>query len=413
MRLRTFILTALVVNLALLAGVVFQFSLPAKVVGKRNGQVASATNIPESTTNISIRLVTVPSATKIETFRWDDVESDDYLQLAENLRGIGCPPDTVRDIVIGRAKDDYADQVWELQKPMQAALWDYLAKGIEIDDWPLDKQMIERYEQLSLQRGETMKLLAAKLGKRREPEDMPEGDRWSSLPEEMRPAIREIYEKYSDIRRELVEREEVDDEPKKVRDRLRNLDSERNAELRTLVGDDRWDEYLLRGSENARWIRSLPGLKVAEEEMREFARRRDVIDQQKKEVAKDDPDREQKLARLDAQRAVVLTEVLGAERAGHVERQRSADYLTFRNIVRRHGLPRDIANRLYEVQQVAQKNARELMASEVPDPELRAQAAKAILLNTQSEIMGIIGEQAWPTMQKYGMGWYDKLFDTE
>ena len=413
MRLRTFILTALVVNLALLAGVVFQFSLPAKVVEKRNGQVASATNIPESTTNISIRLVTVPSTTKIETFRWDDVESDDYLQLAENLRGIGCPPDTVRDIVIGRAKDDYADQVWELQKPMQAALWDYLAKGIEIDDWPLDKQMIERYEQLSLQRGETMKLLAAKLGKRREPEDMPEGDRWSSLPEEMRPAVREIYEKYSDIRRELVEREEVDDEPKKVRDRLRNLDSERNAELRTLVGDDRWDEYLLRGSENARWIRSLPGLKVAEEEMREFARRRDVIDQQKKEVAKDDPDREQKLARLDAQRAVVLTEVLGAERAGHVERQRSTDYLTFRNIVRRHGLPRDIANRLYEVQQVAQKNARKLMASEVPDPELRAQAAKAILLNTQSEIMGIIGEQAWPTMQKYGMGWYDKLFDTE
>ncbi len=48
-------------------------------------------------------------------FRWDKVESTDYFQYIANLRTVGCPDETVRDIVLADVRKLYARErrVWE------------------------------------------------------------------------------------------------------------------------------------------------------------------------------------------------------------------------------------------------------------------------------------------------------------
>ena len=36
---------------------------------------------------------------EVETFHWSQIEADDYQTYAENLRRIGCPEETIRDLV--------------------------------------------------------------------------------------------------------------------------------------------------------------------------------------------------------------------------------------------------------------------------------------------------------------------------
>src|SRR5262245_45431219 len=41
-----------------------------------------------------------PAVTRTAPFHWSDLESTDYHQYIANLRAIGCPEQTIRDIII-------------------------------------------------------------------------------------------------------------------------------------------------------------------------------------------------------------------------------------------------------------------------------------------------------------------------
>lgn len=68
----------------------------------------------------SARLISEhPVRTEPKHFQWDQVESDDYRVYIANLRGIGCPEETVRDIITADVDKLYATrrQQWERAHP--------------------------------------------------------------------------------------------------------------------------------------------------------------------------------------------------------------------------------------------------------------------------------------------------------
>jgi hypothetical protein len=57
----------------------------------------------------------------VSSMRWDQLESTDYTTYMANLRAFGCPPETIRDIIIGDVESLFAQKRKEAQDETWAA----------------------------------------------------------------------------------------------------------------------------------------------------------------------------------------------------------------------------------------------------------------------------------------------------
>src|SRR5580692_6858652 len=53
-----------------------------------------------------------------EPFRWNQLESSDFRTYIANLRGIGCPELTIRELITAEVDDIYKDRRLELQRKL-------------------------------------------------------------------------------------------------------------------------------------------------------------------------------------------------------------------------------------------------------------------------------------------------------
>jgi hypothetical protein len=78
------------------------------------------------------RLVPTVTATALEskTFNWSQIESANYRTYIANLRGIGCPERTIRDIITADVDTIYAERREELRHRQQAQSKSALAESL-------------------------------------------------------------------------------------------------------------------------------------------------------------------------------------------------------------------------------------------------------------------------------------------
>ena len=117
MRWRVLALVSLGVNIALAAG----FVLSTRNLYRSRSLLASTppSSAGQSRTNVVLRR---------QFFSWREVESDDYPTYVANLRDIGCPEQTLRDIIIADVNGLYTrrraleiltpEQQWWRSEPM-------------------------------------------------------------------------------------------------------------------------------------------------------------------------------------------------------------------------------------------------------------------------------------------------------
>lgn len=385
MRIRHILALGVVVNGALVGGVVWQAG--QKEAGVRTVAVVPAAE-PSVTNEEAYAVPLPPGLTNVvvqRPFFWKDVESDDYLQLIANLRRAGCPDATIRDIVVSRAEEDYAGRCWDLLRPMQTEFWDRLARGEALPRWGLSDDLERQYRDLQARRREVLDRLNKELAARSKPDEFPEAAYWNFLTVEDQAAVRGLY-------RQFAERIAAINEPDKGRRReaFVALAKERDEALRQLVGEDSWSEYELRRSGAAGWLRSTAGLALNEEQMRQLL-----------ELWRTNNVNPAKLTAAETRAEIAAV-------AGPESLQRSAKGEIFHKVARRHGLPATVAIRAADVRATAEAEA--IKVRTYADDEVRARAAAALLLGVRQELAGIYGDQAWPTLEKYGLAWLDDLF---
>lgn len=423
MRLRTFIWIACLINLGLILSIVRQGKQTAPTGSSTASPTIEAKDKPSGVTTNAARAATPTTnntaaaapAVNWPPFRWEQVESDNYLQLIGNLRRIGCPDDTVRDIVTARVLDDYADTAWDVQKTLQPGFWEMVGKADDIRDIPISKQIEDRLEKIQAEKRATLAEVEKALTKEKSVFRLT-SDRWSFLSAELREQVRDIHGQIEEKRTELREELREAKDPKlqeSLRQSLRGLDEARDEAIKTIIGEENWARYDATRSRNANWLRTLPGLVATPEELQQIAVEQEALSRERKprprNATPEELDEYQlKMDNLTRRENEVLVRVLGDERASHVDRAADSDYLTMRRVARRHGLPLDIANRAYEVKQSARAQLDAALAQNLND-ERRLQATAALLLAVKAELAGIYGEQAWPSYEKYGMGWFEDL----
>ena len=63
------------------------------------GQAPDSSSAPSAAVQVAISPQVVTN-TVVKTMTWETVEAPDYLDYIDNLRRIGCPEETIRDIIL-------------------------------------------------------------------------------------------------------------------------------------------------------------------------------------------------------------------------------------------------------------------------------------------------------------------------
>lgn len=175
---------------------------------------------------------------------WKEIEDNDPRKLIEKLRAIGCPEQTIRDIVVLRVCRGYRSRLLALETEVALAL-DYTrqqnrAAGQERNRRRQDlrNQMITEMESLF---GESWQTLTTSLWR---------GPEWGrdpleSLSVETRRRIREVDAKYRSELDELQQRRWTGDLSGEDLAKLRELERQKRASLGGILSPHEMDEYHL------------------------------------------------------------------------------------------------------------------------------------------------------------------------
>ncbi len=350
MRWRVLLILSLVANLLL--AVAWLSTRAARRAAERT-QLAAATNASvQVKTNVVFRR---------QFFSWDELESDDYTTFIANLRAIGCPEQTIRDIIIADVNALYArrratevitpEQQWWRAVPDEDVLAVATAKLRELD--------VERRT-----------LLSSLLGPQWETGDqisLPrptragvnlDGPVLGGLPNEVKHALQEISSYSQDRIAAYVEaRRKEGKSPDPVE--LAKLRQQTREELARVLTPAQVEEFLLRFSANASTLRAeltqLQFFNVTQEEFRSLFRARDTYDQQ---LALLGDSSEAAIAAqrttLEQQREAAIKLALGEERYAQYQRLHDTQYREAYAQAQQAGEPTS-ADALYEIRQVVKE----------------------------------------------------------
>lgn len=245
-------------------------------------------------------------------FAWQELESADYAAYVANLRQIGCPEQTIRDIVIADVNELYAKRIldevptpqqqWWRTSPDTNLLAAASAKNVELDQ--------ERRTLLTTLLGaDWEKALAAQ-----RPLVVLNGPVLGELSPETKNSVQEIIARSQQRTQEYLDAQKAADHPADPAE-LARIGRQTRTELSQVLNAAQMEEFLLRYSDTASALRAqLRGLELTPDEFRNLFRAADPIEQQLQSLTGDPQTKAVQQAALQTQFAAILKGVLGAER---------------------------------------------------------------------------------------------------
>lgn len=372
MRWRVLIFVSACVNVALLA---------AWLSARKS---ASSLASPEITGNTSPATRT-HVVVRRQFFMWSEVESDDYATYIANLRDIGCPDQTIRDIIIADVNALFARRRNDLPPSPDPVIAERSLKIIEQERRALLTSLLgPNWEPADAKMLAAIKPAGASFG----------GAVLSNMPPELKSAVQSIMADSQTRLDELYARAEKEGRNPTAAE-IASIENQTRADLQKLLNPTQLEEFLLRNSRAASELRSelayLRYFNTTATEYRALFRVGQQFDQQIALLAdKTDANSIRVRKSLEDQRERALKQALGASRYDLFTKLHDPDYQTAFAQARDAGEPGSVGT-LYELNRATQEELNSLRAnSNMTDTQL-AIAAKRIEL-----------EQLKATAQTYG-----------
>jgi len=350
MRWRALFWLSLLANVALGAALIVS-SRASRTRLDRASILPEVTNAPAVKTAVIVRR---------QFFSWSEVESDDYPTYIKNLRDIGCPEQTIRDIIIADVNSLYArrralevvtaDQQWWRAEPDTNVL--------HAADLKLQQLEQERRNLLSTLLGTNWEggdLVS--LPRPTRPPVALDGPVLGALPNDVKQAIEQFNAQATDrLQAYLADRQRAGEPPDPAE--LARLRKQFRLELAGVLSAPQLEEYLLRYSDSARSLRAelaqLKGFEATPAEFRAMFRVLDPINEQLIAVDDSTPQGAQQRATLLAQGEAELKLALGEQRYAQYQLMHDARYRDAYAEAVKAGDP-DSAGTLYQIKLAAQQ----------------------------------------------------------
>lgn len=336
---------------------------------------------------------------RTNAFKWDQLESADYRQYIANLRGVGCPEITIKDIIMTDVMRLYAQQRGQ-----------YYQNGRAFKFWETDEKRVlkenqreEREKQLALIDKELPAVLRELLGINYEREmdkyfvDTDEDNRrLAFLSEDKRSKLLALRDEFEG-KREAIKYNIKDGVMSAADiDKMKQIDKEQEEALAGLLSPGEKDEYELSTSPTADHLRKeLIGFNPTESEFRDLFKRQQAIDEA---YAYEDMSDPTVRASKAADEQGMMTEVknqLSPDRAAALDKTKDPDYQNVSLLTEQFDLPAETSQTIVDMRQAAEDEKKQLLANKDIPPERLEVALKAIQTETERAARETLGDQAY------------------
>jgi hypothetical protein len=405
---RESVITGLIcLNLGLLAGLAYVWKqrLPAKTA------LPTAGNQEATTSTTGTRFVTrkIQSAGGAPAtpgrFTWRLLESADFKRYIENLRSVGCPEQTIQDIIVAEVNKLYAGKEAALRlRPEHLKPWEMFGASRFAE---MDRE--RKFRQLMREKRALLKdLLGIDV-----PQEVPSIWARSSdsaqeaalakLPEGKRELVREIQDQLWDKQQELQARTMGFWEPEDQQEMQRLQKEYRDALAKTLAPDELLD-YQLATSPTARNLRSeLSAFSASDQEFRDIFRLRQQVEDATMDLQGNDPEANRKRMEAHQQMDQQLRTMLGEQRYAEYQRSRDYQYRNLTRLARDNGLPPDTASKAYDMNQLAMQEAARIRSQRDLSREERDALLRQMQADLDSSMGNLLGPQVYQRFQQnYG-----------
>jgi len=347
-------------------------------------------------------------------FDWRLVESSDYRQYIANLRAIGCPEETIRDIIIADVNKLFQSRSAGLRKPAQEFKY-WQTRAQTLAGRPLSLEILKQQHELDREKRALLKdLLGVDVAEA--PATGTEGlgalrQTLSFLSPDKRDRVLELEVEFSEKMAKAFFLSAPD--PEDAAERLR-LRKEKAAELAKVLTPQELEDYELRMSDTAHRMRNfeLDDFDASEKEFRDIFKLRKNFDGEYGTFAPDlaDPDwvkrRQEGQKELDEQ----IKQVLGESRYQEYQRAQDLAYKTALRVAERQGLGPQVAQQVWDLKQAAEAQAGQVRANMALSDEERKLTLRAIQTEAGQAVAGALGQPGFVAYQKQtGGGWLRSL----
>lgn len=421
MKLSHLIIGSLGLNAILATGVVYQRT------GRPAAESAESSAVTETTAkksgggqkagneSLAPVLVNVPG----EPFSWHRIEAEDYYKYVANLRAIGCPEETIQDIIYNDVTKLYAGKFKALNQQYRPSMYGGGKDYWRSEGYAPSAEWSRKTRELT---EEKKALLIALLGvdiekMRRERMGIPdyEAVRMAFLPEEKRKQAEDIRMRFQDMEQALYQKynnyygEERNAE-------FAEIAKQREAELAKLLSPYELEEYKLRNSQTAQQMKwELQSFEANEEEFRKMFKVREAYDQAMAKYRQgggpdpDNPEEQRLYMEASKLRDEEMKKVLGETRYREYARAKDYNYQELYRMVQRSELPKETATKVYDMKDAAEAQARKVRSDQSLTAEQRQQALAEIKNLTEKSVQETLGEKNFKSYQSRSGYWMRSL----
>ena len=335
----------------------------------------------------------------LPTFRWSQIESEDYAKYIKNLRSVGCPESTIRDIVEADINQLFESRYLAMLADVQS--FDYWRKGAgDLENQEMIRSAIaglnnERDSYLRSLLGDSyvsFKTVAALSS-----DELLERSKLGFLDQAVQGSVVAIYDEYDALERQL----RIDHSGLNNRLQLNQLLAENRKERRNalaeLLSSDELLDLELRDSHAATSLRNKLGrFDVSESEFREMFVQRQAYELEHGEVpdyTSPDSIQERNLARSELESSYRQT--LGENRYTDLQRQGDASWEALKRLEDNQGISRELMGQAYDLRREANAALMNNSGGQGLDDVEKLALNEAARAQYQREMTGLLGEEGF------------------
>jgi len=346
-------------------------------LGGTNQSVAATKRLSQGATNAT--------PLDLPLFRWSEVESADYRQYIANLRAIGCPEQTIRDLIVADLNALYASRLKAIWARRPQNYWQKYR-----EDRPSPDQL-KKLQTLEEEKSQVVKALLGFRPSAQESVDTMflqlQGNEQQLLflPEDGRQAAMDaLAEANFSAQEEKLRILDPNNDPE------RELFDKKMQVLQKVLTPDELEEFRLRSSPRAQWLRS--EVQYFDCTPAEFKALLDLRDQRL------GPGYEN-LAPDHAQAIADVRQVLGDERALTFTRVSDQNYTNIRLAAERAGLSAEVADSAGQLSLDSQAAATRITSDSSLSQDEKSSRLKALRTQTESQLDALLAQRPAPGVQ--------------
>lgn len=321
---------------------------------------------------------------------WELVESGDYKEYIANLRSIGCPEETIRDIIIADVNKLYDRKKKELRgDPKKFEFW----KSGNPFMSSMDSELMKKLGALDEEKNAVLRALGITPDAKTEMAQVlnPFESMMDFLPDEKRTRVIKLM---SDMQSKMMDASKDGSDQEAMGKAMKDMETA----LKGVLTPQEYLDYQLRFSMTANMMRSqVAGFDPNEAEFMKVFQLREAFDSEYSPMTRGNESDDQRKSREEEEKKLKedIKASLGPERYVAYERAQDWSFQQIYQATKKANLDTAEAIKVYDMKKIVEQETSKVRNNKDLTPEQKNQALQGIQQQSEASVKAVLGEKGW------------------